>query len=362
MKRCMKLLLVLFLMLTGFKTGYSMEVCNNNAQQKLMELSSGYVLSRAIHVAARMKIADHLVDGPCNIDILSEKLGANRDALSRLLRLLASYDIFHEDEESNFSLTPLAKPMVSNSPGSLQPWLAFHEGDEKRWRSFGHMEESIKTGKPAFNHVYGKGYFDFISEDQKMAQEFDEGMRNLSADEDQKIAASYDFSQAGTIMDIGGGKGSLITAILKKNPESKAVLYDLAHVMPSAEIYLNQQGMSQRVALKAGSFFGAVPQDADLYILKRILHDWDDKDCITILQNCAKAMKQGARLLIMDAVVAEGNVRDFAKDVDIELMVLFGGKERTKAEWQKLFDGAGLRLIKITPTPTMLSIIEVARD
>jgi hypothetical protein len=219
-------------------------------------------------------------------------------------------------------------------------------------------------------------------------------MRNLSAEEDCQIAAAYDFSSllrpgalrqgsglkawfpahgeeqsvsnhegqvAPIIMDIGGGKGGLLTQILKKNSTTAGILYDLSHVMPSAQAYLAEHNLEARVECRPGSFFDGVPEGADLYILKRILHDWDDKACIAILQKCAQAMKPGARLLIMEAVVAEGNIRDFAKDVDVELMVLFGGKERTQGEWQAIVDGAGLRLVNILPTPSMLSIIEVMR-
>lgn len=332
-----------------------------NTKQKLIELSSAYVLSRAIHVAATMNIADHLADGSCHIDILASKIGANSDALYRLLRLLASYEIFHEDENKKFWLTPLAQPLLANHPDSIKAWLVNHEGDQQRWQAHGAIEHSIRTGKPAFDHLFGQGYFDYIAQDTSKAQAFDEGMRNVSAEEDAQIAAAYDFSWAKNILDIGGGKGGLVAEILKRNQHAHATLYDLPHVMPSAQTYLDQHELAARVDCKSGSFFEAVPGGADVYLLKRILHDWDNKDCVSILRNCADAMSKDARLLIIEAVVAQGNARDFIKDVDMEMMVLFGGRERTMAEWQILLSAAGLRLVNVQATKTMLSIIEVMK-
>lgn len=354
------------LLLINFQS-HGAEVIDQNLVQKesiqnsrkLMELASAHILARAIHVAAVFKIADHLVDGPCNLHELAYKVNADHDALYRLLRLLASNDIFSEDEHRNFSLTTLAMPLVSGHTESLQSWLANHDGDEKRWRSYGHMAYSVQTGKPAFNHVFGQGYFDFISQDADMAKSFDEGMRNLSEKEDICIAGCYDFSPHATMTDIGGGKGGLISAIMKSHPTLSGILYDLPHVQISAEAYIFEQDLTSRINFKSGSFFDAVPFGSDVYVLKRILHDWDDELCIQILSNCRKAMKPSAKLLIIEAIVAPANDRDFAKDVDLAMLVLFGGKERTQKEWENLLDRANLKLLGIHPTPSMLSILEI---
>ncbi|MBP6870051.1 hypothetical protein KBC04_04160 [Candidatus Babeliales bacterium] len=330
-----------------------------NASQKLMELASAHILSRAIHVAAMIKVADHLVDGPCNVYELAEKTEVHPTALYRLLRLLASNNIFYETADQGFALTPLAELLISNHPESLQPWLANHDGDEKRWRSYGHMGYSVQTGNPAFNYVYGQGYFDFIAQDNDMAASFDEGMRNLSEKEDRALATYYDFSAYNVITDIGGGKGGLLTEIMKLYPSVHGVLYDLPHVQISAQSYVSQCGFDQQVVFTSGSFFDQIPSGSDLYILKRILHDWDDELCVKILSNCRNAMTQNTKLLIIEAIVADDNSRDFAKDVDIAMLVLFGGKERTQNEWTALLEAANLELIKVHKTPSMLSIIEI---
>ena len=327
--------------------------------QTLIQLASAHILSRAIHVAAAMKIADHLVDGPCSIHDLACKTHTNTDALYRLLRLLASNNIFHESDNQYFSLTPLAELLVSSHPDSLQAWLAHHDGDEKRWRSYGNMHYSIETGKPAFNNIFGQGYFDLIAQNPELAGSFDEGMRNLSEKEDLAIATCYNFAPYKNIMDIGGGKGGLLTAIIKSNHLIHGILYDLPHVEISAQTYLTEQNLDQFIGWQSGSFFDYIPSGNDIYILKRILHDWDDELCIKILSNCRAAMNDTSKLLIIEAIVTPGNNRDFAKNVDLAMLVLFGGKERTQIEWETLLDAAHLQLVKIQETPSMLSILEV---
>lgn len=324
-------------------------------------MAYAYILSRAIHVAARMKIADHLIDGPRTVSQLAHALGAHEQTLHRFLRFLASYGIFHEQEQLTFVLTPLAQPLLSNHEDSLQAWLAGHEGDEMRWRAYGDMQHSIETGTSAFEHVFGISYFDHLAQDPQRAKGFDEGMHNISSKEHEQIMLAYNFAPYKTVVDVGGGKGSLLAAIMHHNQMVQGILYDLSHVMPVAEAYFADNNLSARVTCQAGSFFEAVPQGADLYILKRILHDWDDASSKTILTQCSNAMASGSRLLIIDAVVAEGNDRDIAKDVDMAMLVLLGGQERTEAEWHSLCLAAGLHVTSITKTESMLSIILVEK-
>ena len=332
-------------------------------QIKIMELASAFILSRAIHVAAEIKIADLMVDGPQNITTLAQKSGMNEDALYRLLRLLASYDIFSHDASKNFSLTPLAQQLISTDPHSLWSWVTYHN-DINRWTAYGDMKYSIETDKPAFNHIFGKGYFDFLSDNPELGAQFDEGMKNIAAGETAHIVNSYNFSPYHTITDIGGGKGGLLAEILhnkKSLSTQKGILFDLPYVEQSAEEYLSSVNLNNRVTFVPSTGFFEVPQDADLYILKRILHDWNDADSVTILKNCYNAMQQNARLLIIENIVSQENVRDFSKDIDIAMMVLFGGKERTKTEWENLLAQANLEIIKIYKTPSMVSIIEVQK-
>jgi hypothetical protein len=330
-----------------------------NEKLKLIEMAEAFITSRAIHVVAYLNIADLLVDGPVSINTLALKLKVNADALYRLLRLLASHDIFKETAENYFSLTPLAEPLLSNHPDSLRTWLAYHDADEKRWRAYGSLLYSVETGRPAFDHLFGTDYFSFISKDPVAAQQFDEGMKNISADEEAIVAASYDFSPYNKIVDIGGGMGGFLAEVLQLNRKAQGIVYDLEHTISAAKAYLATQKLQDRTACIAGSFFESVPEHADLYILKRILHDWDDASCIKILKACRKSMGPHTKLLIMDTIIPAGNTRHISKDIDVAMLVLFGGRERTEKEWHDLLAAAQLQLVRIYPTPSMLSIIEV---
>lgn len=331
-------------------------------QVQLMELASAFILSRAIHIAAEIKVADNLVDGPKNIEWLAQKTATNTDALYRLLRLLASYGIFSHDTSDNFSLTPLAQQLVSTDPNSLWAWVTYHN-DTNRWRAYGDMKYSIETGMPSFNHLFGKGYFDFIAENPSLATQFDEGMQNISKEENKQITDSYNFSLYPVIVDIGGGKGGLIAEIVSNNNTvDQGILFDLAHAESSAHEYITERQLQHRINFVTSTgFFDPIPKNADLYVLKRILHDWNDHDCITILKNCSHAMTESSYLLIIDAIVSQENVRDFTKDIDMAMMVLFGGKERTKTEWISLLEKADLQLVDIYSTPSLLSIIKVQK-
>lgn len=330
-----------------------------NAKQAIMEMSSAFILSRAIHVAAQLGVADHMTQGACTLDTLAENVSADPQALYRLMRLLASYNIFCEEQNKCFSLTPLAIPLLSDHPESLRAWLMHHDSDEMRWRAYGNMTYSVKHNAPAFNHLFEQGYFDLISQNPSMAAGFDEGMKNISMQEETLLAQAYPFGSYETIADIGGGKGNFLAQVLMLNENLQGILYDLDHALTSAKSYLATTTCSHRISCKAGSFFESIPGNADVYVLKRILHDWNDEQCIAILQNCKNAMKPGARLLIIDAIVSTDNQRDFTKDIDIAMLVLFGGKERTLQEWQSLIDAVGLRIHALHKTESLVQIIEI---
>lgn len=337
------------------------QIIKNNAavdnKSKLAEMSYAYVLSRAIHVAATLGIADLLVQGPKNANELAMLVGAEPQSLYRLLRTLASHGIFLEEKDNSFVLTPLAQLLTTAHPDSLR--LLLMKEDESRWNAYGDLLYSIKTGRPAFNHHYGIGYFDYIAKNRQLSESFDLGMANLSAKEDCLIANSFDFSPYRSIVDLGGGIGGLLAEILKKNPSSDGVVYELPHLMDRVEAFLQEQGLLPRCKFVSGSFFQSIPEGSDLYMLKRILHDWDDQACLSILRNCREAMMSTSRLLIIDAVMPEGNVPHESKDFDLFMLALFGGRERTQKEWQRLLEDSGLRLAYIWPTPSSLAIIEV---
>jgi hypothetical protein len=366
---CLALLMIALLigynLLIGHNLMQSTQMPQNSKkdnQATLMQLSSAFILSRAIHIAAELKLADYMVEGPQHITTLAQQSNLNEEALYRLLRFLASYEIFSQDSSHNFSLTPLAQELVSTDTTSLWPWVAYHN-DINRWSAYGDMKYCIETGKPAFDHIFGKGYFDFLSDNPTLGTQFDEGMQNLSRGENSSIAQSYDFSPYATITDIGGGKGGLIAEIIHhdKNNQHKGIIFDLPYVEKSAQEYIQGVNLSEQITFVPSTGFFEIPTGSDIYILKRILHDWNDTDCVTILKNCYNAMQQDSRLLIIEAIVAPENIRDFSKDIDIAMMVLFGGKERTEVEWRNILKQANLELITIHKTPSLLSIIEIRK-
>jgi hypothetical protein len=327
----------------------------------IIALSSGHIIARAIHVAARLNIADQLQHGALGIEQIAQQVDANPEALYRLMRLLASYGIFYEEERKTFSLTPLAEPLLSKDEASLRSWLAYHDGNEKRWQAYGHMEYSIKTGKPAFDDLNGKSFFDDVMSDADAAQQFDEGMKNLSAEEDAALTGTYDFSWPKTIVDIGGGTGGFLSNLLKLHDYQQGILFDLPATIQRAQEQVENKHLGERMTYQAGSFFETIPTGGDLYILKRILHDWNDEDCVSILKKCAAAMHEDARLLIVETIVADNNMPDFAKSVDVGMLVLFGGKERTWPEWEALLSQAGLTVHHVYVNNSLLSLIEVCK-
>lgn len=329
------------------------------ARAMLIEWSSGHIRARALHCAAILRIADYIKQGIGNITDLADHIDADAASLYRLLRLLASYDIFKEEDSGNFSLTDLAVPLLSDHPNSLRAWLAYHDGDTARWEAYGHMLESVKTGLSAFELLYDQHYFDFIKEDPVRAREFDEGMTNLSQNEEELIAHSYDFSAYKNIVDCGGGLGGQLAKILQVHEGVRGSLYELKQVINRAADGPLSSISQERYNLLAGSFFDLIPAGADLYILKRVLHDWHDEACQVILRNCAQVMTKKSRLLIIEAVLTPKNERDFLKDVDLAMLVLFGGKERSRDEWENIVAPAGLRIEQVIKTESMLSLLEI---
>ncbi len=261
---------------------YKKSTQKQSAKQSIIEMSCAFVLSKAIHTAATLKIADELIDGSAHVEKLSKKLNANSSSLYRFMRFMVSYGIFKEVEPNVFGLTELAMPLLSQHPESLRLWLTGHDGYDKRWQAYGSMEYSVKTGKPAFNEIFGEGFFDFIAKAPEASKLFDSGMSNISAGEEETIVSDYDFSRYKKIIDVGGGVGRMLVQIAKKHPETLCKLYDLDHTINAAHEYLSNLNLLNRIKLEAGSFFNNIPRGADLYILKRILHDWDDEQCFTI--------------------------------------------------------------------------------
>lgn len=323
----------------------------------LGNLIMGFRTTQLLHVAAKLGIADLLSQGPRHSHDLAQEVGAEPQALYRVLRALASLAIFAEREDGRFELTPLAQLLQSHGPGSLRD-LAVLYGEEWVWHTYGALWHTVHTGEPAFDHVHGMGIFGYLAQHPQAAAVFHQAMTAFSGQELDAILAAYEFAQVGHVVDVGGGEGTLLVALLSAYPTLRGTLFDLPPAIERAEAYFAEQALRGRCSLVAGDFFKSIPAGGDLYILKRVIHDWRDEQSITILKQCRTAMSTGSRLLIMERVVAPGNLPSEAKLFDINMMVSAGGQERTAVEFAALLQAAGFQLTRIIPTTCPLGIVE----
>jgi hypothetical protein len=315
----------------------------------------GWVASRAMHVAAELGIADLLHEGPKTVDQLASATGAHRQSLYRLLRMLAGYGVFAEDRDGHFALTPAAALLQT---GALRD--AVRMMNEADWNAYANLLYSIKTGQPAFPHVHGMGYFDYLSAHPEAQVRFDRGMASFADEENRIVASAYDFGQFRRIVDVGGGRGGLLADILGIYPSVKGVLYDQPQVVANPD-RLQAAGVLERCDVVGGNFFTSVPEGADAYVLKRIIHDWNDEISAGILGRCRDAVIDGGRVIVVDAVVPATNEFHMSKPFDLLIMVLLDGRERTEADFRELFGRAGLKLNRVVPTEAVVSIVEAER-
>lgn len=327
-----------------------------HVHEDLARMITGYWSSQAIYAAAKLGIADLLKDGSRTVEELAAETDSDADALFRLLRALASLGIFTEDAPRQFKQTPMSAPLRSDVPGS-QRALALMAGDAQHL-AWGEILYSIKTGKSAYEHVHGKPLFKHLEEQPERAAVFDAAMTAIHGRETQCILEAYDFSQVNTLADIGGGNGSKITAILQAYPKMQGMLFDLPHVVERAKERIDEAGLSARCQLVGGSFFESVPEGADTYLMRHIIHDWDDEQSITILRNCRAAMPADGKLLLVESVIPPGNEPFAGKFLDLAMLIVPGGKERTAEEYRALYDTAGFELTRIVETSHEVSVIE----
>ena len=325
---------------------------------QLRDLISGYFVSRANYMAARLDIATLLAHGPKTCPELADMTHTHADTLYRLLRALASYGVFTEDDQGRFSNTDKSELLRSDIGGSMRPFALFYGDDmvETPWQSLLH---SVTTGEAAFEHVYGVNQFQYLSTRPDKAKIFDEAMVSISGMMNTAIAEAYDFSSFGTMVDIAGGYGSTLCTISKKNPALRGMLFDMPHVIDGARQYITEQGVADRCTIISGDFLQAVPEGADAYFMKHIIHDWDDERCIKILRNCHQAMPSNGKLLVCERVVPIGNTPSYSKLIDLQMLALTeGGWERTEAQYRTLFKTGGFRLTRIVATESENSVME----
>ncbi|HKW23485.1 MAG TPA: methyltransferase [Ktedonobacterales bacterium] len=325
---------------------------------RLQQLWQGFRVSQALYVAASLGLADLLADGPKSADALAAATGANADALYRVMRALASLGVFAETVERHFTLTPMARLLQQDHPYSIRAQVIYL-GYEP-YRAWGQLLPSVMSGANAYQQVFGMPHFQYLAQHPEANAAFNRAMSAGSRHAAVAIVGAYDFATVGTVVDIAGGQGVLIAAILRAHPNLRGILFDQPHVVADALPLLEAAGVADRCELASGDFFASVPS-ADTYTMRHILHDWDDERAIAILRSCAEAMAPDGRVLVIESVIEPGNDPSPAKFLDLVMFVMNGGRERTAEEFRRLFAAAGLRLTRIIPTGGAEALIEGER-
>ena len=322
---------------------------------RMYELISGYWVACSIHVAARLQIADLLAKGPESVAELARKSKSHETSLYRLLRALASVGIFEELPDRIFSLNDLGATLLSDTPGSIRPWALANLGEH--FPAFGNMTHGIETGEIPFDHIYKKSMWDFYKENPEASDNFVKAMAGVSGAVLKGIVMSYDFTPYKTIVDIGGGNGTLMFSVLNSAPASKGIIFDEAYVADDTSKQIPDD-LKGRCSVAAGNFFEEIPAGADLYMTKWVIHDWNDEEAITLLKVCRKAMRKDSKLIIIDSVLPdELNKPHAGKLLDLNIFTLTPGKERTLSEYKTILNAAGLKLKRVIQTNTEISSI-----
>jgi hypothetical protein len=324
---------------------------------QLIEMARGHWISRVVYVAAKLDLAGRLANGPRSADDLAGPTGTDASALYRFMRALATLGILSESDDRRFSLTPLGDALKADAPGAARSSVLTIASD---WwiRGFGELMYSLQTGKSGFEKSLGEPVFDYLARNPEDASLFSETMIGFHGAEPPAVAAGYDFSDIGTLVDVGGASGHLLTTILARYPKTRGILFDLPHVVGDAPALIGARGLTSRVEIQAGSFFETVPAGADAYLLSHIIHDWREDLCLTILGHCRGAMKPGGRVLIVEMVLPPADTPHPGKLLDLMMLVGPGGQERTAEEYGALLAKAGFRLNRVVPTASAVSVIE----
>jgi hypothetical protein len=327
------------------------------APVQMLQIISGFWIARAVYVIGKLGIPDLLQSGPKTTEELASATETHAPSLFRILRALVSVGVLSSAEGGRFAQTPLSETLVTDAPGSLR-WFAVSELGQEHYPAWGNLMHSVKTGEIAFDNFFGADVWKYFQQNPEDAAVFNNSMSNVTAAVNEAITSLYDFSQFGTLVDVGGGHGGLITAILNKNPQLRGVLFDAPEVIEGARPKIEAAGLADRLETVPGDFFKSVPAGGDAYIMKWIIHDWDDEKSNTILRNCRSQMPANGKLILVDCVVPETDEPHFSKFIDLNMLVMTGGKERTEKEFAELLAAAGLKLLRVIPTDLPTSIVE----
>lgn len=323
-------------------------------EESIMSFILGKFISKPIHVAAELGVADILAEGPKSVSDLAEITGTKAGLLFRLLRSLASVGIFVQLDDGRFDLTPQAECLRTGAMRSIA-LMFLSDWHDKAW---GSLSDCLKTGHPAFELAHGCRIFDWFAENPEAAAIFNEANAVKAAVSHRAIIQSYDFSAIGCLTDVGGGYGALLAEILLAHPSMTGMVAERPLVVGRAEKYLEAKGLTGRAGVVSCDFFKKIPPGSDAYLLSHVLHDWDDEACLLILENCRKAMAGESRLLVAENIVPPGNAFSLAKLMDLEVLVMGGGKERTAEEFRMIFQTAGFDLIRTVPAGNNLFLLE----
>jgi len=326
----------------------------------MLQLISGFWISRCIYIAAKLGIADLVKNEPKTAAELATACGAHASSLFRVLRALASVGIFTQDDKDRFGITPLSETLRADVPGSLRAF-AMTELGEEHYPAWGNLLHSVGTGEIAFDHTFGMDIWKYFAGHPDNAKIFNDAMSGMTAQANEALHAAYDFAGINTLVDIGGGHGGLLTSILRRNPQMHGILFDSPLVIDGARESVQRSDVAQRCELVGGNFFESVPSGGDAHILKWIIHDWDDEKSLVILRNSHRALGENGKLILVEAVVPPGSELHFSKFMDLNMLVMTGGHERTEEEFRRLYEASGFRLNRIVPTESPFSVIEGVR-
>jgi hypothetical protein len=326
----------------------------------MLQLISGFWIARGIYITAKLGLADLVKDGRKTAAELAAATGTHAPSLFRVLRALASVGIFTQDGQDRFGDTPWLQTLRRDVPGSLRAF-AMTELGEEHYPAWGELLHSVQTGGIAFDNAFGMDVWKYFAQHPDKARVFNDAMSGMTAQANEALHTAYDFAGIKTLIDIGGGHGSLITSILRRNPEMHGILFDSQQVIEGAREVVQTSDVADRCEVVGGNFFEAVPEGADAHILKWIIHDWDDEQSLTILKNSHRALAENGKLILVEAVVPSDSGPHFAKFIDLNMLVMTGGRERTEAEFRELYVRAGFRLTRVVPTESPFSVIEGIR-
>jgi O-methyltransferase domain/Dimerisation domain len=329
------------------------------AHARMLKLIAAFWQSQLIFVAAKLAIPDALASGPLTARELAGRVGVSSKHLPRIMRALSSLGVFSADAQNRFHLTPLGETLRSDHPDSLRNF-ALMLIDDYNWQAWGALHHAVTTGGSAFEHVHGVPVFAYMRQHPEKESTFSASMASISARENSAVARAYAFGRLHKLVDVGGAHGHLIATILRSYRTLHGVLFDQPQVIAAAVQtgFVTAPDIRARCEVSAGDFFASVPEGGDAYVMKYVIHDWDDENCVRILDNCRRAMAARGRVLVVEHLIAGGNRRDWGKMLDINMMVMPGGRERTREEFRVLFAQAGLRLQRVFATASSLSILE----